>query len=363
MEINSTYKFFQDLRDDSLCFIYQGAFYNTITAMIIDLLENSIDESSGFSNLRNKISFLTIETFQNIIRHGDNPIIENQPKSRGLFLTRNIGDFYYITSANLIENENIPSLEAKLTRINTLDKDELKTQRVDILTNSDLSQKGGAGLGLIEMARKSGQKLDYYFEKLSEIYSLFYLQLKLMSKKASTNEVEVIPIEIAKNFHDIVSDENIFLILKGNFSQDAIKPILRMVENNIQAQDINVQKVTFHVLVEMLQNISKHSQVQEGIREGIFLMGKQEERYIITTGNFISSDKVEPLSVHIDQLNSLNKQELDILYRKTLVSDFDKQGSAGLGLIDIARESKEKIEYSFNKVSDETTFFTLFVSL
>ena len=46
----------------------------------------------------------------------------------------------------------------------------------DIIKNSDISDKGGAGLGFVDMARKSGRKLEFDFEKLDDNFSFFSLR-------------------------------------------------------------------------------------------------------------------------------------------------------------------------------------------
>jgi hypothetical protein len=44
-----------------------------------------------------------------------------------------------------------------------------------MLSNSEFSSKGGAGLGLIEMAKKTGNKLDYDFLQFDSEHSYFIL--------------------------------------------------------------------------------------------------------------------------------------------------------------------------------------------
>jgi hypothetical protein len=43
----------------------------------------------------------------------------------------------------------------------------------------DQSDTGGAGLGLIDMARKSGEKIDYSFDNIDEIHCFYSLQIKI----------------------------------------------------------------------------------------------------------------------------------------------------------------------------------------
>jgi hypothetical protein len=55
------------------------------------------------------------------------------------------------------------------------------------LDNNRISDKGGADLGMIDMARKSGQKLDYSFTKVNDELSFFGLQVKVAKKKEEEN--------------------------------------------------------------------------------------------------------------------------------------------------------------------------------
>lgn len=368
MNLDSIYKIFNALEDDKLCFLYQGNFIDKITTLIIHLIEQSIESKSGFSKLRNKISYLMVESFQNIIRHGDNAPVVAASDSPGIFITRNLGQAYYIISANLIENENIPKLREKLDNVNTLNKNELKNLYFEVLTKQGLSDKGGAGLGLIQMARKSGQKLEFDFVKINDKLSYFYFQLKLKSKKAAKLPgTDDLKIDSARELHQLADKENVFIIHKGNFSQEAIKPVIRMVESNLgngaSEQSID-QRIAFHLLVEILQNISKHSYNANGIREGIFMMGLKNKKYIISTGNFIENSKIGKLSAQLNALNSLGKDELDKLYKKVLrEGKITEGGGAGLGLIDIARESRDNLEFGFTPISNDVSFFSLVVKL
>ena len=59
-------------------------------------------------------------------------------------------------------------------------------------------------------------------------------------------------------------------------------------------------------------------------------------------------------------VNSLDSDELRGLYQMKLANDprTDK-GTAGLGLIDIARKSKSKLNYEFIEIDEFSSFFCL----
>ena len=48
--------------------------------------------------------------------------------------------------------------------------------------NGKLSKKGGGGLGLIDIAKKSRNKLGYSFKEIDEDYSFFTLIVKILKK-------------------------------------------------------------------------------------------------------------------------------------------------------------------------------------
>ena len=56
-----------------------------------------------------------------------------------------------------------------------MNSSELKAKYLEKLSRTKLSDKGGAGLGLMDIARKSGNKLQYDFENISSQISFFSL--------------------------------------------------------------------------------------------------------------------------------------------------------------------------------------------
>jgi hypothetical protein len=48
-----------------------------------------------------------------------------------------------------------------------------------ILNHQKLSAKGGGGLGLVDIARKSGNRLEYEFHKYNENYYFFNLTISV----------------------------------------------------------------------------------------------------------------------------------------------------------------------------------------
>ena len=69
-------------------------------------------------------------------------------------------------------------MRARLETLKNANDDELKAMHRASLRGNEISEKGGAGLGLIDMARKA-QDIDYRFEAINEERQFYLLEVKL----------------------------------------------------------------------------------------------------------------------------------------------------------------------------------------
>ncbi len=136
-------------------------------------VESSIIESAIAKGPLRKIFFISVETLQNMLIHGHKNLDGQQ---RSFFILTKDNIKVDMISANLISNKAVPILEKQIETINDFeDPAALKQYYMEHLENNQLSEKGGAGLGFITIAMKSGNKLKVSFEKIDENYSLFLL--------------------------------------------------------------------------------------------------------------------------------------------------------------------------------------------
>ncbi len=134
---------------------------------------------------------------------------------------------------------------------------------------------------------------------------------------------------------------------------------------DLQSESINLQNLVYHVLVECLQNISKHAfqtDVKSGaeLNHGVLLVSNTSKAYHITTGNVIEKEKIPVLKKSLSGINSMGRKELDDLYKKQLKEGkLSKKGGAGLGFIDIKRKTCQKLDFHFLPVDNTHSFFLL----
>jgi hypothetical protein len=171
------------------------------------------------------------------------------------------------------------------------------------------------------------------------------------------------------DFHQMMDKKDIMLIYCGEFSQELNKTLLSFTERKFKAENVedNTRRKIFNVMVELLQNISKNkveSTDNAAEVDSLFMIGNNNDDYILISSNIIRNDKIAPLKERLEQVNSLDKEGLKQLYKDVrLNATFSGSAGAGIGIIDIARKSENKIEYSFEDVNNLVSVFTILIRI
>jgi hypothetical protein len=168
---------FKHLKEPSdIILFYQGRFDTKSTKSVLHLAERNIDSMLEDPAIKRKVSNVLVECLQNVIKHGER-IEDPDPSKRNtpVLMIGREDQHYIIASGNAMFTKNIDSLKTRIDNINNLDKEGLKDLYKQIMRNNDVSEKGGAGLGLVDMARKSGGQLDYHFDTIDQQFTFFTL--------------------------------------------------------------------------------------------------------------------------------------------------------------------------------------------
>lgn len=177
--MNFIYDLHRTMMSQKLILVYQGNFTQETTKSILAMAERNLDSSGEDSSIKRKVFNVMVEALQNIVKHSDE-VLEGETRSHAsIFLIGRESNRYTIMSGNPIRKVNIPRLKGNLERINELDKEGLKYLYKEIIKSTTISEKGGAGLGFVDMARKSGEKLDFDFPDMSKDYCFFCLKVNV----------------------------------------------------------------------------------------------------------------------------------------------------------------------------------------
>lgn len=163
-------------------------------------------------------------------------------------------------------------------------------------------------------------------------------------------------------------ENQLLLAYKDNINEETSDQLIAMVDSKMIGfdEEKKIKKKVFNVLVECLQNVSRHAEPEKGKdhESSILLIGRNENSFFIITGNMMNNDKTEYLKEKLEHINNLKPDEIRDKYKELMSNmEFSDKGGAGLGLLDIARKSANKFEYDFRKLGDKKTYFTLKVNI
>ena len=158
---------------------YKGELtFNTI-GRLLTLLKHRMVEKGIKLGVYKRILSVMIEALENIYKYsshysGKKNIIKNFAPT---FSLHRLDHKYIIKTSNPIKNIHIPTLKAKIDLINSKTHDDLRLYYRQTIMDGKFTDKGGAGLGLIEMAKITNSTIDYSFVSIDEEYSVYNLSL------------------------------------------------------------------------------------------------------------------------------------------------------------------------------------------
>lgn len=213
------------MAEHKLIFMYEGEFTQDIILSLLRVAEKKMNALGENLKVTRKVFNVMTECLQNIVKYSDAVPADNEqaevvakanesvsvnadeqpanapttsvseeeeethlpPGEVEVFepifmIGRRTKNQYAIATGNIIKNEKIEQIQERLEHINGLDKFGLlkyyqQTVKANMKRNKDDEtdlDRNSAGLGFIDMARKSGNKFGFNFKSVNEDYSYFY---------------------------------------------------------------------------------------------------------------------------------------------------------------------------------------------
>lgn len=178
--MNCIFDLHRVMMKQKLILVYEGAFTQESTKSILSMAERSLEAAEEDAGIKRKVFNVMVEALQNVVKHNDHDAYGVDHSRSAIFLIGKESNRYTIMTGNPVHKDKVKPLASTLEKINGLDRDGLKNLYKDTIQDTTISDKGGAGLGFLDMARKSGEKLWFDFPQLSDAYCLFCLKVKII---------------------------------------------------------------------------------------------------------------------------------------------------------------------------------------
>jgi hypothetical protein len=175
-------EYFDELSKGDVVIAYKGSITSDLINDVLEAVEKKLDEANEEGKTRKKLYNVLVESLQNLYHHIEEThegIEEDLDPKFGVLVIARENSEYKVITGNFVNSSKIKYLKEKIDKINSLNKDELKDMYKFILNHQKLSAKGGGGLGLVDIARKTGSKLVYSFYNYNDNYYFFNLEIKI----------------------------------------------------------------------------------------------------------------------------------------------------------------------------------------
>jgi len=149
---------------------------------IIDSLLKKLKDSREFTLLNKttgkRLYSMVVECLENICKHAYLLVADN-PSTYCHILAKNENEKIVIIAGNPVSDAAKNNISARIDHINNSSKTTLETLYEEKIISDQMSDDKCAGLGLIYMALKSGNKLSYSFIPLKDDFSYFEIKITL----------------------------------------------------------------------------------------------------------------------------------------------------------------------------------------
>ena len=180
MLAKSFYTIRNNLHDFGVIFAYSGYVTEPILTGLAEALKIKLLIDAADKTTMRNVFGIFVEQMQNIIRYSaETTTPDHRPDTElryGVMAIGNEKGKYFVICGNKIKQEDVARLREKLTEIRRLDKDGLKTLYQEKMKEPTDPNSKGAGLGFIDIARRSSRVIDFDFLEIDDQHAFFCLK-------------------------------------------------------------------------------------------------------------------------------------------------------------------------------------------
>lgn len=160
---------------------FKGNLTSDLVSALLGLVENKMEVLEPDPRTRKRVFNVLMECLQNLYHHTGQQSGNAVSEPNGVVMIAHRDQGYSVLTGNFIVGSDVDKLKDHMDRINALPPDELRSFYRETLADGKFSTSGGGGLGMIDIARKSGGKLEYGFVPYDKHNAFFSLNVNVTS--------------------------------------------------------------------------------------------------------------------------------------------------------------------------------------
>lgn len=182
--LNRVYDLYESFERQRILLSFKGDLSSELVTALLGVVERKMDIIEKAPKTRKRVFNVVMECLQNLYHHNKRPdtestVPESEKDRHGIVLIAQQEDGYSVLTGNFMEGGAVTKMKDHLDHINSMSPEELRELYRATLNNGQFGAHGGGGLGMIDIARKSGGKLEYGFVPFNADSSFFSLNVNV----------------------------------------------------------------------------------------------------------------------------------------------------------------------------------------
>ncbi len=178
-QVSTAFEVYQFMSEKNILVAFTGYFDHLVTTSLLKNIKFKLRELQSVTGIDKKVYNVLVESIENISKYSSRG---KKKQNIAMLLLCKSETKYTIITGNHILNADIPELKLKLEKVQKLNLPELKQMYRDQML-SERTDENSAGLGIIDIAIKSGNQIRYDFKPMNDLTSFYLFQTDINIQK------------------------------------------------------------------------------------------------------------------------------------------------------------------------------------
>jgi len=174
LDNKSLFELHSTVQTENVDFLYKGVISVEVVNELLKIVKKKFNAIYIDYSLRKKIYNIAVECLENITQHSKNGGPEDS-----IFIIGVEREIFFIGAGNYVTDNDAINLGSQLNLIQGKSKDQLKTMYRKKMTSQVEDLSNNAGLGLLDIAIKSGNSIDYSLHQTNPDEHFFTMQVQI----------------------------------------------------------------------------------------------------------------------------------------------------------------------------------------
>lgn len=178
--LDRVFDLYDELEKKRVMLSFKGDLSPELVTALLGLVERKMDLIEADQRVRKRVFNVVMECLQNLYHHNVRIAVDiHTTDPQGVVMIAHNEKGYSVLTGNFMASDDVHGLKAHLDRINGCEPEQLRDLYKETLNDGRFGRAGGGGLGIIDIARKSGRKLEYGFVPYDKENAFFSLNVNV----------------------------------------------------------------------------------------------------------------------------------------------------------------------------------------